>query len=133
MPQVAIDFARVWEEAHKASVTEPTRGKAAYLLRTVGPRIAAASLGLSDARQLKRWAGSDDLEPREQHVAARLDALHWIVRAIDNCYSPRVAARFMRSANPQLDDQAPLLVLRSAADADAIRRVLVATRAFLEG
>jgi len=133
MPQVAIDFTRVWEEAHKASVTEPASEKAAYLLRTVGPRIAAAALDLSDARQLKRWAASDDLEPREHDVAARLDALYWIVRAIVGCYSAAVAARFLRSANPQLDDQAPLLVLRSAAEADALRRVLVATRAFLEG
>jgi hypothetical protein len=132
MPQVAIDFTRAWEEAHKASVTEPVREKAAYLLRTVGPRIAVAALGLSDARQLKRWA-AEDVEPREHDVAARLDALYWVVRAISSCYSPAVAARFLRSANPQLDDQAPLMVLRSAADPDAIRRVLVATRAFLEG
>lgn len=132
MSQVAIDFTRVWEDAHKASVTDPVHEKAAYLLRTVGPRIAAAALGLSDARQLKRWAATGDKEPREHDVAARLDALYWIVQAIMGCYSAAVAARFLRSANPQLDDEAPLIVL-GAAETDAIRQVLVATRAFLEG
>lgn len=133
MPQVALDFLKVWEEAHKASVTEPVREKAAYLLQTVGPRIAAAAIGLSDARQLKRWASEDGMEPREHHVGARLDALYWIVRAVADCYSAAVAARLLRSANPQLDDEAPLVVLGSAEDPQEIRRVLVSARAFLEG
>jgi hypothetical protein len=133
MPQVEVDFLRTWEEAHKASVTEPVRQKAAYLLQTVGPRIAAAAIGLSNARQLKRWATEDGREPREHHVGARLDALYWIVRAVTDCYSEGVAARFLRSANPQLDDDAPLIVLGSAEDPESIRRVLVSARAFLEG
>jgi O-acetyl-ADP-ribose deacetylase (regulator of RNase III) len=133
MPQVAIDFLRAWEEAHKAAVTEPVREKAAYLLHSVGPRIGAAAIGLSDARQLKRWAAEDGREPREHDVAARLDALYWIVRAVTECYSAGVASRFLRSANPQLDDEAPLVVLGSAEDSEAVRRVLVSARAFLEG
>lgn len=132
MPKVAVDFARNWEEAHRASVTDTVREKAMYLLKTVGPRITAASLGLSDTRQLKRWAADEHAEPREQNVATRLDALYWVVRAIVGPYSAPVAARFLRSANPQLDDEAPLIVLRSAEDPEAIRRVLASTRAFLE-
>jgi hypothetical protein len=133
MPQLGVDFVKAWEEAHKASVTEPVREKATYLLRTVGPRIAAAAIGLSDARQLKRWAAEDGREPRQHHVAARLDALYWVVRAVADGYSAGVAARFLRSANPQLDDEAPLVVLASGEDQEAIRRVLVSARAFLEG
>ncbi|MEX2557570.1 MAG: XRE family transcriptional regulator [Actinomycetota bacterium] len=132
MPAVAVDFTKIWEEAHKSSVTEPVRAKAGYLLETIGPRIAAAALGLSDARQLKRWA-AEDLEPREHDVATRLDALYWIVRAIVGCYSAAVAARFLRSANPQLADEAPLVALASAEDPAGVRRVIVSTRAFLEG
>lgn len=133
MPTVAVDFARVWEEAHRASVTDSVRAKASYLLETIGPRIASAALGLADARQLKRWASEEELEPREHEVAARLDALYWVVRAVTGCYSPAVAARFLRSANPQLDDEAPLIVLAATQDPDGIRRVIVSTRAFLEG
>lgn len=129
---LAVDFTRVWEEAHKASVTQPVDAKALYLLETIGPRIASAAIGLADARQLKRWA-KEGSEPRDHGEAARLDALYWVVRAIVGCYSPAVAARFLRSSNPQLDDEAPLIVLASAKDSAEIRRVLTSTRAFLEG
>jgi hypothetical protein len=126
------DVSAAWEMAHKESVTTPTQVKATYLLESVGPRIAAAASGLSDARQLKRWANEGD-EPRELMVAQRLDALFWIVRAVETVYSAAVAARFLRSSNPQLGDEAPLVVLASATDGEGIRRVLTATRAFLEG
>jgi hypothetical protein len=129
---IVVDFAKVWEEAHKASVTQPIDAKASYLLETIGPRIASAAIGLADARQLKRWA-KDAAEPRDHDEATRLDALYWVVRAIVGCYSPAVAARFLRSSNPQLDDEAPLMVLAAAKNSEEIRRVLIGTRAFLEG
>lgn len=132
MAPVAVDFTKVWEDAHKESVTQSVPTKASYLLKTVGPRIASAAVGLADARQFKRW-GSGETEPREIDVAERLDALYWVVRAVVGCYSPAVAARFLRSSNPQLDDEAPLLVLAAADDQDDIRRVLTSTRAFIEG
>ncbi len=131
-PVTAPNVAAAWESAHKESMTTSTQAKAAYLLDTIGPRIAAAALGLADARQVKHWAKEGD-EPREHLVAERLDALFWIVRAIDAIYSGAVAARFLRSANPQLADDAPLTVLSAATDANDIRRALTATRAFLEG
>ncbi len=130
----AIDFLGIWEEAHKDCVTTSEQEKAAYLLGTIGPRIAAAALGLSDARQLKSWAREQGGGgPREAIVAKRLDVLFQATRAISNAYSAAVAARFLRSANPQLDDLAPLEVLGDARDDDGLRQVLVATRAFLEG
>jgi hypothetical protein len=129
---VATEFTKVWEDAYKDSVTQPAATKASYLLETIGPRIAAAALSLADARQIKLW-GTEDIEPRERDVAVRLDALYWVVRAVVGCYSPAVAARFLRSSNPQLDDEAPLVVLAGAKDPEAIRRVLTSARAFLEG
>lgn len=126
-------IAEAWELAHKDVVNEPPATKARYLLETIGPRIASAALGLADARQLKRWAGSDDTSPREHSVELRLDAAYWIVRALTPVYSPAVAARFLRSANPQLGDEAPLVVLARASDERAVGTVLAAARAFLEG
>src|SRR5262249_37906502 len=124
----------VWTDAHRESVKLAVPEKAAYLLDSIGPRLAAAALGLSDARQIKRWATSDDdIEPREQLVAQRLDALYWIVRAVGTVYSSAVAARFIRSANPQLDDAAPLVALADSEEPTEITRVVAATRAFLEG
>lgn len=132
-PLSAPDFVSAWDEAHKAAVRESAQVKAAILLETVGPRITAAALGLADARQVKRWAADATVEPREHAVGLRLDALFWIVRAVTTVYAPAVAARFLRSANPQLHDEAPLVALRNADDEPAVNRVLAATRAFLEG
>lgn len=122
-----------WERAYKESVTEATATKAGFLLRSVGPRIATAALGLSDARQLKRWAAEPGTAPREHVVELRLDALYRIARAIASVYSDAVAARFLRSANPQLGDESPLAVLAAATTSQEITRVLAAGRAFLEG
>jgi hypothetical protein len=44
-----------------------------------------------------------------------------------------VATSFLRSANPQLDDEAPLVLLASEPVDQVQRRLLAATRAFLEG
>ena len=96
MPNLAPpDIGAVWADAHQESVKLAVPEKASYLLGTIGPRLAAAALGLSDARQIKRWSTSgDDVEPREHLVAQRLDALYWIVRSVTAVYSAAVAARF---------------------------------------
>ena len=130
----APDVGFVWSQAYEESVKFSVPEKAASLLTSVGPRLTAAALGLADARQVKRWAqGEETIEPREQIVSARLDALYWIVRAVAWVYSEPVAARFIRSSNPQLHDHAPLSELADADDERAITRVVAATRAFLEG
>ncbi len=135
MPSLATpDIGAIWADSHHASVELTVPEKASYLLETIGPRLTAASLGLSDARQIKRWSTSEDhIEPREHLVAQRLDALYWIVRAVGSVYSTAVAARFIRSSNPQLDDAAPLVALAESNEPSEITRVVAATRAFLEG
>ena len=129
----ALDFVTAWKDAHEATVAQSADEKARFLLDTVGPRIASAALGMADARQLKHWARDAASEPREHAVQLRLDALFWITRSVATVYSPAVAARFLRSANPQLGDEAPLVALRSVANETDVNRVLTATRAFLEG
>jgi hypothetical protein len=132
MSMLQVPISEAWERAHKDVVNDPASHKAAYLLETIGPRITSAALGLADARQLKRWA-AENVEPREHAVALRLDAVYWVVRALAPVYPPAVAARFLRSANPQLGDEAPLVVLARADDERSIGPVLAVARAFLEG
>jgi hypothetical protein len=129
---MSMPSSEAWERAHKDVVKDAAAEKATYLLESIGPRITSAALGLADARQVKRWA-AENLEPREHAVVLRLDAVYWVVRALAPVYSASVAARFMRSANPQLGDEAPLVVLARADDERAISPVLAAARAFLEG
>lgn len=81
---------------------------------------------------MRRWR-DERLEPRDHEEQARLQLLFRIAYAITLVYgAASVATSFLRSANPQLDDQAPLVLLASE-PVDAVqRRLLAATRAFLE-
>jgi hypothetical protein len=124
--------ADAWEAAYKTSVVTPAWEQARYLIGSVGVRYTTAALGLKDARTVRNWV-ERQAEPREHDVISRLAVLFRAVRAIGSIYSPKVAAAFLRSSNPQLDDEAPLVVLSIQPVDKAEQAVLAAARAFLEG
>jgi hypothetical protein len=129
-PASQVDDA--WEAAYKESLTLHAWEQASYLLETIGGRFTTAALGLQDARTVRRWC-DEQLGPREHDVSGRLAILYRLVRAISDVYSPSVATAFLRSANPQLDDTAPLMLLREGDPDDVQRPLLAAARALLEG
>jgi hypothetical protein len=121
-----------WEQAFKHSVTAPASEQVGYLLDHIGPRFTAASLGISDARTLRRWR-DEQAEPRDHVEALRLQLLFRMVYAIVSVYGKgTIAAGFLRSANPQLDDEAPLIILADGGP-ETQKPLLAALRAFLEG
>jgi hypothetical protein len=120
------------EAAYKKSLTTNVTEQATYLLETIGPRITAAALNLKDARPLRQWMTGDS-GPKTAAVAERLRITFRIVYAVAGVYSGSTAAAFLRSANPQLDDHSPLMLLRDGPPEQVEREVLAATRAFLEG
>jgi hypothetical protein len=121
-----------WKRAYKASVTTTAAEQARWLLEHLGPRFAAAGVGVTDARTIRRWR-DEGVEPRDHAEAGRLRLLYRIGQAISLVYGERVAASFLRSANPQLDDEAPLMVLADGDPDEVQKTVLAALRAFLEG
>ncbi|MDT4894207.1 MAG: hypothetical protein QOE97_3242 [Pseudonocardiales bacterium] len=129
-PAVTADDA--WERAYKASVTTSPAEQAGWLLEHLGPRFTAAGVGVSDARTVRRWRDAG-VAPRDHAEEGRLRLLFRIGQAIHLAYGDRVAASFLRSANPQLDDEAPLVVLAANDPDEAQKPVLAALRAFLEG
>ncbi|OBI49784.1 hypothetical protein A5707_16340 [Mycobacterium kyorinense] len=124
--------AHAWEAAYKESVLTPAWEQARHLIGSVGVRYTTAALGLRDARTVRNWV-ERRAEPREHDVASRLAVLFRVVKAIESIYSPTVAAAFLRSSNPQLDDEAPLVVLATQPVDEGEQAVLAAARAFLEG
>lgn len=134
---VDLTPAEAEEAAYKLSNQLAPAPLTQFLLATIGPRVTAASLGLADARPLRRWAAGE-LSPREHAVEHRLQTLFRVVYEITGVFGAATATSFLRSSNPQLDDDAPLLVLREDAPNEAAmleqhRRVVAAARAFLEG
>jgi hypothetical protein len=122
-----------WEQAYRASSKLPLSEQAGRLLQVIGPRFTAAGVGVRDARAVRRWR-DQGVDPRDYAEQQRLRLLFRIVEAISGVYGGgSVAAGFLRSANPQLDDQAPIVLLGTG-DPDKVQQeLLAATRAFLEG
>ena len=115
---------------HKRTFTEQVE----YLLTTVGPRITAAGAGLGDARQLAAWRRGE--EPREDVKRDRVAAMAEITTAITALYPGAVAASFLRSSQPALDDRSPVMMLREAVEQampEVMGEVRGAVRAFLAG
>jgi hypothetical protein len=124
--------ADAWEAAYKQSIVMPAWEQARHLIGSVGVRYTTAALGLKDARTVRAWEEKQQ-EPREHDVLSRLTVLFRVVKAIESIYSPTVAGAFLRSSNPQLGDESPLVVLASRPVDEAEQVVLAAARAFLEG
>lgn len=118
-------------EAHEFATRSTFGELAEYLLDTLGPRYATVGLGLADARQVKAWRDFGTT-PREGAVADRLILLTQVTRAISRAYSSDTAAAFLRSANPDLEDRSPLLVIADDEPLLAQTDVMRAVRAFLE-
>jgi len=129
-PASGVDDA--WEAAYKDALVLPAWEQAAFLLDTIGARFTTAAVGLQDARTVRRWR-DEQSDPREHDVTARLHILYRLTRSIADVYTPAVAMAFLRSANPQLDDTSPLMLLREG-DPDTVQKsLLAAARALLEG
>jgi hypothetical protein len=94
---------------------------ATFAALSVGVRYRTAALGLKDAA-LFATGSSGRLRPGERDVFSRLAVLFRAVRAIESVYSPTAGAASLRSSNPRLDDQAPLVVLAIQPSAKPNRR-----------
>lgn len=119
----------VMERAHKQSVRVPPAEQAAFVQEVLGSRLAAAALGLKDTRTLSSWAGGGPI--RSSDGEHRVQVLFRIVVAIEDAFSPAVAAAFLRGSNPALGDRAPLIVLADEPPVQAEPRLLAAVEALL--
>lgn len=101
------------------------------VLEILGPRIAAAAIGLTDAQQLVSWARVESQPEGED--AERLRILMRIAVAVEGVFGANAAAGFVRGANPGLDDDSIVQVLATSSPGDVERRLVGVTRDFLDG
>ncbi len=82
-----------------------------YLLSTIGPRLTAVGIGVTDARQMIPWRDGTEAIPME--VAMRLNVTHRFVKTfMDSGDTAEVAAGYLRGSWPDLGDNAPVMVIR---------------------
>jgi hypothetical protein len=128
----SFDPLGIEDQAYKESLTTSPAGAVEFLLGVLGAQVTAAALGLADVRPLYRWR-SGEVVPKERVTEDRLRILHRVIRMVNEAYGPRVASAFLRSSNPQLDDEAPLVILADGDPREVQARLVGAARAFLEG
>ena len=109
------------------AATLPIAEIAAYLQSSLGQRMAAFLAGLSDAKQIGRYAHEDGPEPRAV-VARRLRHGYKIVRMISDAYDAETAKAWLFGTNTRLDDQAPIEMLRAAESPEQFTAVVRAAR-----
>ena len=93
----------------------------------MGQRGAAAIGGLTDARQVGRYARADGPEP---HAATerRLREGYKVVRMLVDAYDAKTARAWLYGTNTRLEDRAPIEVLGAATDTADFAAVVRAAR-----
>ena len=80
-----------------------------YLQDALGPRLTAVSVGVSDAREIVRWANGES-QP-DADIAQRLHNVYAIVQLLLQVETPQAVRAWFLGMNPELDDSAPALKL----------------------
>jgi hypothetical protein len=111
---------------HEAT-TRSVREIAAYLQGEVGQRVAAAMVGLGDAKQIGRYAREDGPEPHAV-TERRLREGYKIVRMLSDAYDAKTARAWLFGTNSRLDDRAPIEVLAEATASAEFTSVVRAAR-----
>ncbi|TQR84340.1 XRE family transcriptional regulator [Mycobacterium hodleri] len=124
MPALTVSEAqRLDDEA----ATQPLRDIAIYLQETLGQRVAAALAGLTDAKQIGRYAREGGPTPHNS-TERRLREGYKVVRMLVDAYDSATARAWLFGTNTRLDDHAPIDVLGAATDTPDFAKVVRAAR-----
>ncbi|MEV6572907.1 XRE family transcriptional regulator [Streptomyces sp. NPDC051577] len=115
------------ERAHAITVRMHIDEIARFLQDNLGQRLTARLAGISDPKQVGRWA-SGDSAPRHD-AEERLRAALQVFQLIQDAESLYTARAWMIGMNPQLEDQAPAQCIADG----RLRDVMVAARAYVDG
>ena len=102
---------------------------AAYLQEQLGQRMAAHLVGLSDTRQVGRYAREYGPVPSET-TERRLREAYKVVRMIAEAYDAKTAKAWLFGTNSRLDDEAPIELLGQATETAQLAAVVRAARQF---
>lgn len=130
-PVTGLSPGDVVEKSYKNTAKATDAERAAFVLRSLGPRVAASAVGLADARQLRAWAAATS-QPRGD-AEDRLRILYRVAYIVAGVFTDKVAAAFVCGANPELDDESVISVLSGALDVGTEKRLVAAARDFVQG
>ena len=108
------------ERAYKESVKFPASALTEYLLDKLGQRRTTVGVGLSDARQVRKWAEGAPIRSSNEE---RLQLLYRVARTVELVYDQETARAFLRSTSPYLGDRSPLQAIADLDEQGAIEAV----------
>jgi hypothetical protein len=120
------------ERLDREASTLPIGEVAAFLQDRLGQRMTAFLGGLTDAKQIGRYARDDGPAPRAP-VAQRLRHGYKVVRIITEVYDTDTAKAWLFGTNTRLDDHAPIELLRTAEKPEQFTLVIRAARQLVGG
>ncbi|MEU6070703.1 XRE family transcriptional regulator [Streptomyces sp. NPDC047082] len=124
-PARTSDTATSVAQAHTAAVRSKVADIARFLQDNLGQRLTARIAGISDPKQVGRWA-TGAATPRPTAEARLRDAIQ-IFNLIQQAESVYIARAWMIGMNPQLEDTAPIQCIADGRARDA----MVAARAYV--
>lgn len=100
------------------------------LTKIIGKKLTAYIASVKDTRAIERWmAGSESYKGVEE----RLRLAYRLAKVISDHEGPRVVQAWLMGLNPELNDRAPIRLLREE-DIELVGpEILGAARAFLAG
>jgi len=103
------------------------------LVDALGIRLVSVSVGVSDATVIRGWLADAQLPDDDPLLAARIETLDRFVETVGDLYSIAVVARLLRSAQPDLDDRSPMVVIADAQSRSDLGAVLACAQNIVRG
>lgn len=117
-------------QAYRESATLPFPGIVKGLAQMLGKKLTAYIAGVKDVRAIDRWI--DGSEPYKG-AETKLRLAYHISKVLSEYEGHKVVQAWLTGLNPELDDRAPIRMLREGDPEEIGPQVLGAVRAFLAG
>lgn len=122
-----MSIATTAKTVHRESVVTSVSDVASFLQETLGQKLVAHMVGVSNPKTVGKWA-SGESAPRSAHEDA-LRSVHQISLLLLTKESRHTVRAWFLGMNPQLNDLSPANVIADGRYGD----VLAAAKAFLAG
>jgi hypothetical protein len=130
--EAAGTLARSDLAAHRRSIQAPFGEIVAELAEILGKKLTAYIGGVKDTRVVERWI-QGEVEQPYRDADRRIRLAYQIAKTLSEHDSARVVQAWFIGLNPELQDRAPIRLLKEADIDKGGPELLNAMRAFLAG
>jgi hypothetical protein len=116
------------EQIHRTALRQSASEIASWLQQTIGQRLVAFGVGVSNPKLVGRWARGMH-QPHQKHDRSLRELFQIVSLLIESGESAATVRAWLIGSNPQLEDRAPIEVFHEGG-IDQVRR---AAESFTDG